>query len=106
MWADKAKHPEANARNAKFFGERGIDRSPCGTGTSSRMAQLVAKGLLNVGETFVHESLIGTLFHGRVENVSQVAGRPFFRASADGRGSPDIIPFSSISATHSRLGFR
>ncbi|RWF05595.1 MAG: 4-hydroxyproline epimerase [Mesorhizobium sp.] len=84
MWADKAKHPEANARNAVFFGERGIDRSPCGTGTSSRMAQLVAKGLLNVGETFVHESFIGTLFHGRVENVSQVAGRPAILPSIGG----------------------
>lgn len=84
MWADKAKHPEADARNAVFYGERGIDRSPCGTGTSSRMAQRVAKGLLKVGDTFVHESIIGTLFHGRVENEAAVAGRSAIRPSIAG----------------------
>lgn len=84
MWADKAKHPEADARNAVFYGERAIDRSPCGTGTSSRMAQLVAKGLLKVGDSFVHESIIGTLFHGRVESEATVAGRSAIRPSIAG----------------------
>ena len=46
-------------------------RSPCGTGTSARMAQRVAKGLLKVGDDFVHESIIGTLFHGRVEAAAK-----------------------------------
>ncbi|MDK1492938.1 4-hydroxyproline epimerase [Sinorhizobium sp. 7-81] len=84
MWTDRAKHPEADARNAVFYGERGIDRSPCGTGTSSRMAQRVAKGLLKVGDTFVHESIIGTLFHGRVESEATVAGHPAIRPSIGG----------------------
>ncbi|MEI9425803.1 4-hydroxyproline epimerase [Mesorhizobium sp. Cs1299R1N1] len=84
MWADKAKHPEADGRNAVFYGERGIDRSPCGTGTSSRMAQRAAKGLLKVGDTFVHESIIGTLFHGRVESEAAVAGRSAIRPSISG----------------------
>ncbi len=62
LWTGKPKSPEAHARNAVFYGEKAIDRSPCGTGTSARMAQLVAKGKLKVGDDFVHESIIGSLF--------------------------------------------
>jgi 4-hydroxyproline epimerase len=62
----------AHGRNAVFYGERAIDRSPCGTGTSARMAQLVAKGRLRAGESFVHESIIGTLFDGRVESAARI----------------------------------
>ncbi len=64
MWTGEPTKPEASARNAVFYGDKAIDRSPCGTGTSARMAQLVGKGQLAVGETFVHESIIGTLFTG------------------------------------------
>jgi 4-hydroxyproline epimerase len=84
MWADKPKHPEAHGRNAVFYGAKGIDRSPCGTGSSARMAQRVAKGLLRVGEAFVHESIIGTLFHCRVESAAEVAGREAIRPSVGG----------------------
>jgi len=66
----------AHARNAVFYGDRAIDRSPCGTGTSARMAQWAARGQLAVGDAFVHESIIGTLFHGRVEGATEVGGRP------------------------------
>ncbi|ERI12454.1 4-hydroxyproline epimerase [Brucella intermedia] len=76
LWTGKAKHPEAHARNAVFYGDKAIDRSPCGTGTSARMAQLAAKGKLKPGDDFVHESIIGSLFHGRVERAAEVAGRP------------------------------
>jgi 4-hydroxyproline epimerase len=72
LWAGKAKHPEAHARNAVFYGEKAIDRSPCGTGTSARMAQLAARGALRVGDDFVHESIIGSLFRGRVEKATTV----------------------------------
>jgi 4-hydroxyproline epimerase len=72
MWTGEPKAARARGRNAVFYGERGIDRSPCGTGTSARMAQLVARGELTVGEEFVHESLIGSLFEGRVEGATQV----------------------------------
>ena len=51
-------------RNAVFYGDRGIDRSPCGTGTSARVAQLVNRGDLSMGEQFVHESIISSLFTG------------------------------------------
>ncbi len=84
MWTGKPRHPDAHARNAVFYGTRGIDRSPCGTGTSARMAQLAAKGLLKPGDSFVHESIIGTLFHGRVEGTAEVAGRPAIRPSIGG----------------------
>ena len=77
LWTGKPRHEEAHARNAVFYGEKAIDRSPCGTGTSSRMAQLFARGDLKVGDDFVHESIIGSLFKGRVEAETTVGN---FRA--------------------------
>ena len=59
-------------RNAVVIRPGKIDRSPCGTGTSARMAQLAARGDLAVGDEFVHESIIGSQFHGRVEDSAQV----------------------------------
>ena len=61
-----ASHPEAHARNVIIFGDGSVDRSPCGTGTCARMAALYAKGELKIGEPFVHESIIGTLFNGQL----------------------------------------
>jgi 4-hydroxyproline epimerase len=55
-----------------FYGDKAIDRSPCGTGTSARMAQWAAQGKLKVGDNFIHESIIGTLFRGRVEAAAKV----------------------------------
>jgi 4-hydroxyproline epimerase len=72
LWAGKAKDPRADARNAVFYGEKAIDRSPCGTGTSARIAQLAGRGDLKVGDDFVHESIIGSLFYGRVEAAAKV----------------------------------
>lgn len=74
QWTGAPRDPKAHGRNAVFYGERAIDRSPCGTGTSARMAQLAARGLLKPGDSFVHESIIGTLFDGRVEGVAAVRG--------------------------------
>ncbi len=75
LWTGAPTQSGADARNAVFYGEKAIDRSPCGTGTSARMAQWVAKGRLRVGDSFVHESIIGSLFEGRVEAAATVAGR-------------------------------
>ena len=72
LWAGRAHDPRADARNAVFYGEKAIDRSPCGTGTSARMAQLAARGDLKVGDDFVHELIIGSLFFGRVEAAATV----------------------------------
>ena len=75
LWTGAPNHPEAHARNAVFYGDKAIDRSPCGTGTSSRMAQLAALGKLKVGDEFIHESIIGSLFKGRVEAAVKVGER-------------------------------
>lgn len=72
MWTGAPVNPKADARNAVFYGEKAIDRSPCGTGTSARLAQKAARGELKVGESFVHESIIGSLFVGRVESATKV----------------------------------
>jgi 4-hydroxyproline epimerase len=72
MWTGRAHDPKAHARNAVFYGEKAIDRSPCGTGTSARLAQLAARGRLGIGEEFVHESIIGSLFEGRIEGTAKV----------------------------------
>ena len=84
LWTGAPRHPEAHARNAVFYGAKAIDRSPCGTGTSARMAQLHAKGKLKVGESFVHESIIGSLFHGRVEATAQVGNYDGILPSIEG----------------------
>lgn len=72
LWTGKTLSPEAHARNAVFYGEKAIDRSPCGTGTSARMAQWAAKGKLKTDDSFIHESIIGSQFVGRVEATSRV----------------------------------
>ena len=72
QWTGAPRDPKAHGRNAVFYGDRAIDRSPCGTGTSARMAQLAAQGRLKIGDAFVHESVIGTLFDGKVEAAAQV----------------------------------
>tara|TARA_R110000868_G_scaffold6550_2_gene36955 strand:- start:21673 stop:22671 length:999 start_codon:yes stop_codon:yes gene_type:complete len=84
QWTGAPTRPEAHGRNAVFYGERAIDRSPCGTGTSARMAQLAARGDLKVGDEFVHESVIGSLFHGRVESAETVGGIAAIRPSIRG----------------------
>ncbi|SEC09837.1 proline racemase [Maribacter dokdonensis] len=75
LWTGNTISEKANARNAVFYGDKAIDRSPCGTGTSARMAQWHAKGKLNVGEDFVHESYIGSQFIGKVEEETALAGK-------------------------------
>jgi 4-hydroxyproline epimerase len=84
LWTGAPRHPDAHARNAVFYGDKAIDRSPCGTGTSARMAQLCAKGRLGVGDEFVHESIIGSLFRGRIEAAAEVGGRPAIVPSIGG----------------------
>ncbi|WP_300519863.1 4-hydroxyproline epimerase [Aliiroseovarius sp.] len=74
LWTGAPTRPGVTARNAVFYGDKAIDRSPCGTGTSARMAQWAAQGRLGVSDSFVHESIIGSLFHGRVEGTARVGG--------------------------------
>jgi 4-hydroxyproline epimerase len=76
LWTGAPTSAGADARNAVFYGDKAIDRSPCGTGTSARMAQLHAKGRLKAGDMFRHESIIGSVFTGGIARETQVAGRP------------------------------
>lgn len=63
---------KADARNVVIFGERQIDRSPCGTGTCAKMAAMCAKGELAMGEEFVNESITGTIFRGKIIGKTKV----------------------------------
>jgi 4-hydroxyproline epimerase len=72
MWTGAPRNADAHGRNAVFYGDHAIDRSPCGTGTSARMAQLAARGDLAPGGDFVHESIIGSLFYCRCESRATV----------------------------------
>jgi len=76
MWTGPPQHPSAHGKNAVFYGDKGIDRSPCGTGTSARMAQLFARGDLAQGQPFIHESIIGSLFTGTVTATTRVGDFP------------------------------
>jgi proline racemase len=75
----------ADARAATSIHPGWLDRSPCGTGTSARLAQLHARGELAVGDSFVNESLIGTRFTGRVAEETAVGGRPAIVPEITGR---------------------
>jgi 4-hydroxyproline epimerase len=72
MWTGTPIASSSSGRNAVFYGDKAIDRSPCGTGTSARMAQLHAKGQLKIGEQYIHESYIGSTFTGQIEGLTMV----------------------------------
>jgi 4-hydroxyproline epimerase len=84
LWADKPKHEGADGRNAVFYGDKAIDRSPCGTGTSARIAHLHATGRLKQGERFVHESYICSRFIGVVEQEVMLGDKPAIIPSIEG----------------------
>lgn len=84
LWDGQVIDPSSTARNAVFYGDKAIDRSPCGTGTSARLAQWYAKGKLKKGEDFIHESIIGSKFKGRIEEETTLNGRPAIIPSVEG----------------------
>jgi proline racemase len=75
----------ADGRAATAIHPGWVDRSPCGTGTSARMAALHARGTLALGQSFVHESIIGTRFTGRLVGKTSVANRPAVVPEISGR---------------------
>lgn len=95
LWTGKVLNASSTARNAVFYGDKAIDRSPCGTGTSARMAQWYAKGKLKKGDRFVHESIIGSTFTGTIEEETTVAGRPAIRPGIEGWAR--VYGYNSIS---------
>lgn len=84
LWADAPRGDGVDGRNAVFYGDKAIDRSPCGTGTSARLAHLASRGKLAVGERFVHESYIGSRFIGRVEQETLLGEKPAIVPSIEG----------------------
>ncbi|WP_422361142.1 4-hydroxyproline epimerase [Reichenbachiella sp.] len=84
LWTGEPIDSTSTARNAVFYGDKAIDRSPCGTGTSARLAQWYAKGKLKIGEEFVHESYIGSKFIGRVVEESTLGDKPAIVPSIQG----------------------
>lgn len=84
LWTGEPLNPASTARNAVFYGDKAIDRSPCGTGTSARLAQWYAKGRLKPGQDFVHESIIGSIFIGRIEAETELGGQPAIVPSIEG----------------------
>lgn len=84
LWTGETLSPESTARNAVFYGDKAIDRSPCGTGTSARMAQWHAKGKLSKGDEFIHESIIGSKFIGRIEEETTLNGQQAIVPSIEG----------------------
>ena len=84
LWAGQVIDPTSTARNAVFYGDKAIDRSPCGTGTSARLAQWHAKGKLKPGQDFIHESIIGSKFIGRIEELTELNGKPAIIPSIEG----------------------
>lgn len=66
------KNSNATLQNVVVFGEGQLDRSPCGTGTSAKMAALYSKGKLKISEEFVYESILGTMFRGKVIGETKV----------------------------------
>ncbi|MGX7079616.1 proline racemase family protein [Gemella parahaemolysans] len=90
---DKPSHPEATFKNVVVFGDGNIDRSPCGTGTSAKLATLYAKGELKLGEPFVYESILGTLFKGRIVEERKLAGYDAIIPEITGSGY--ILGFSN-----------
>jgi 4-hydroxyproline epimerase len=84
LWTGAVLDKRSTARNAVFYGDKAIDRSPCGTGTSARMAQWYTKGKMAKGDLFIHESIIGSKFIGTIEEVTTVNGVPAIRPGIEG----------------------
>lgn len=84
QWTGAVMDENSTARNAVFYGDKAIDRSPCGTGTSARMAHWYAKGKLKKGDLFVHESIIGSKFIGRIEEETELGGKKAIVPSIEG----------------------
>lgn len=94
LWAGETLDSSSTARNAVFYGDKAIDRSPCGTGTSARMAQWFAKEKLKVGSTFIHESFIGSKFKGKVEKETCIGNLKAILPSIE--GSAQITGYNTI----------
>ena len=87
-WQEEPAAPGDDAaltqRNVTVFADGEVDRSPCGSGTSARLALLYAAGRLGIGETLRHRSIVDSVFAGRVIGETTVAGRPAVITEVEG----------------------
>ncbi len=95
LWGGLSPLSAATAVNAVFYGDKAIDRSPCGTGTSARMAQWYAHGKLSLKQDFIHESIIGSQFVGRVEEETVLGGNQAIIPSI--RGWARVFGYNTIT---------
>jgi trans-L-3-hydroxyproline dehydratase len=81
------RHPDSNQANCCIFADRQVDRSPTGSGTAGRIAQLVARGQLDLNASFQNESVIGTIMRGRALSRTKVGGHDAVIPEVSGRAS-------------------
>jgi proline racemase len=91
---DQPSHPEAQLKNVVFFGNGQLDRSPCGTGTTAKLAALYHKKKIGIGEEFVHESILGTLFSGEIVGEARIKKQKALRIKITGNAY--ITGFSQL----------
>lgn len=91
---DDTENPNAHLKNVVIFGDGQADRSPCGTGTCAKMATLYAKGKLDLGQDFLYESIIGTVFKGRLIGATKVG--PFDAVIPEITGNAYITGFNQF----------
>jgi proline racemase len=84
FWQEESDGPPLTQRNVTVFADGEVDRSPCGSGTSARLALLDDEGRLPRGEPLRHLSVIGSEFTGRVVDVAEVSGRPAVVTEVEG----------------------
>lgn len=72
---DDPVNPDVDGRNVTIFADGEVDRSPCGTGTAARVAWMHSRGELDAGQPYIHESITGTRFTGKVLETTRVADR-------------------------------
>lgn len=97
LWTGAVIDKTSTARNAVFYGDKAIDRSPCGTGTSARMAQWYAKGKLKKDDTFIHESIIGSKFVGTIEEeIPNAFNKGFSAIRPTIEGSAVVYGYNTI----------
>ena len=84
VFYDSSAHADKEGQGVVVYGEAHLDRSPCGTGTTVKMALLQQKGLLQVGDRFVNRGLLDTYFTGRLERLTKVGDFPGIEVTLEG----------------------
>ena len=84
--SEPPRTPNGDGRNITIYAEGAVDRSPCGTGTSAKLACFYADGRIALDQPYAHESVIGTLFTGRVLGETAVGPYPAVETEIAGRG--------------------